>query len=267
MNHEAPLGPRQLALRTLRKARRILVFTGAGLSTESGLPDFRGPEGLWKTVDPDDFTIQKYLTNPELRIRQWSEGVLGGRRSPRAAIEPNPGHYAIVRLHREGRLAGVVTQNIDSLHHHSGLPDSSIAELHGNVRGSHCLDCGVAWPTETVLQWVESGNPDPHCPHCDGVVKTDVVMFGELLPEDEINKAMLFVTMSDAVLALGSTLSVWPAASVVERAVQGGRPLIIINQGETEFDQWATAKIEDQIGVVLPELVEAMLAEATPSDD
>lgn len=247
------------AFEVLAPKRRILVFSGAGLSTESGLPDFRGPEGLWTKVDPEDFTIQKYFSNRDLRVRQWREGVLGGRRSPRAAIEPNEGHRAVVRLNEAGRLAGVVTQNIDSLHHKSGLSEASVAELHGNVRGSHCLDCGRRWNTEEILTWVEAGEEDPHCPDCSGLVKTDVVMFGEMLSEDEIDKAMLFLAMSDSVLVLGSTLSVWPAAGIVEQASHQAKPVVIINRGETEFDSRATVKIDAGIGETLPGLVDRLL--------
>lgn len=249
-----------LAREALANAKRILVFSGAGLSTESGLPDFRGPEGLWTKVDPADFTIQKYLTNPELRIRQWQEGVLGGRRSPRAAIEPNEGHKALVRLYRAGRVSGVVTQNIDGLHHRSGLTDATVAELHGNLRGAHCVDCENRWPTETILQRVEAGDEDPHCPDCTGVIKTDVVMFGESLNEDEIDKAMLFLAMSDAVMVLGSTVSVWPAAGIVQDAVVQAKPLVILSRGETDVDSWARAKIDAPIGETLPLLVEWLLA-------
>lgn len=251
--------PPEQAYQALRAAHRILVFTGAGLSTESGLPDFRGPNGLWTKVDPDDFTIQRYHSNRDLRVRTWQEGVLGGRRSPRANIEPNRGHMAIVRLHQGGLLSGVVTQNIDGLHHASGLPDSSVAELHGNTRGSHCLDCGRRWPTETILEWVEAGEEDPHCPDCSGLIKTDVVMFGEMLPEDEQDKAMLFLAMSDAVMAVGSTISVWPAAGIVMQAVNQAKPLVIINQGYTDFDHRAAAKIEAPIGNILPALVDRLL--------
>lgn len=250
------------AYEVLGPAKRILVFSGAGLSTESGLPDFRGPEGLWTKVDPNDFTIQKFHADRDLRVRSWREGVLGGRRGPRANVKPNQGHHAIVRLHNGGRLAGVVTQNIDGLHHLSGLSDANVAELHGNTLGSHCLDCGSRWPTETVLQWVEAGEEDPHCPLCSGLVKTDVVMFGELLPPDEQDKAMLFLAMADAVLAVGSTMSVWPAAGIVLHAVNQAKPLVIINQGETDFDTRAAVKIEAGIGETLPPLVDRLLGEA-----
>jgi NAD-dependent deacetylase len=247
------------AFEALSRARRILIFSGAGLSTESGIPDFRGPDGLWTKVDPSEFTIEKYHSNRDLRVRSWQEGVLGGRRSPRTTIEPNRGHYAIVKLHEGGRLAGVVTQNIDGLHHKSGLSDANVAELHGNTRGSHCLDCGRRWPTEEILQLVEAGDEDPHCPDCSGLIKTDVVMFGEMLSSDDQDKAMLFLAMADAVIAVGSTISVWPAAGIVLQALNQAKPLVIINQGETDFDALAEVKIDAAIGDTLPALVDRLL--------
>lgn len=247
------------AAATLDSAEQILVFTGAGLSTESGIPDFRGPQGLWTRVDPDDFTIDRYRESRELRVRGWKmhlEGELWGARS---SATPNRGHRAIVRLDEAGRLAGVVTQNIDGLHQEAGLDDETVAELHGNVRGSHCLSCAARWATEAVLGWVEKGEEDPGCPVCGGIVKTDTVMFGELLPEEEVRKAGLFLAISDAVLVLGSTVAVWPASDVVMRAAQQDKPIVIVNQGETEADHVAAVKIEDSIGEVLPDLVDRLL--------
>ncbi|MGH8944798.1 MAG: SIR2 family NAD-dependent protein deacylase [Acidimicrobiia bacterium] len=250
------------AAETLASAHQILVFTGAGLSTESGIPDFRGPDGLWTKVDPEDFTIDRYRAHRELRVRGWRmhlEGELWGARS---SVEPNRGHLAIVRLEAAGRLAGVVTQNIDGLHQRAGLGDDMVAELHGNVRGSHCLSCERAWPTETVLGWVEAGAEDPRCPECGGIVKTDTVMFGELLPEEEVRKAGLFLAISDALLVLGSTVAVWPASDVVMRAAHQDKPIVIVNRGETEADHLAAVKIEDSIGEVLPDLVDRLLADS-----
>ena len=135
----------------LADAEQILVFSGAGLSTESGIPDFRGPNGLWSKLDPEDFTIDRYRTSPEIRKRGWKMHVDGELWSARSTVQPNEGHKAIVHLQQSGGLSGVVTQNVDGLHHKSGLDESSVAELHGNVRGSHCDSCRSRWPTETVL--------------------------------------------------------------------------------------------------------------------
>lgn len=248
------------AAEVLRPAEQVMVFTGAGLSTESGIPDFRGPDGLWTKVDPEDFTIDRYVTSRELRVKGWRMHVDGELWGARSTVQPNRGHMAIVRLHEAGRLAGVVTQNVDGLHYRSGLADDMVAELHGNVRDSHCMTCGAHWPTETVLGWVEGGEDDPSCPECGGLVKTDTVMFGEMLPEQEVRQASIFLAMSDAVLVLGSTVSVWPAADFVMRAATQSKPIVVINRGETEVDHLAAAKIEAGIGETLPELVDRILS-------
>lgn len=247
------------AAEALQDAEQILVFSGAGLSTESGIPDFRGPDGLWTKVDPDDFTIDRYRENPELRIRGWKMHVDGELWGARSEVRPNAGHEAIVRLREAGRLAGVVTQNVDGLHHKSGLEDDFVAEMHGNVRGSHCMSCDTRWPTETVLEWVEAGDPDPRCPECGGLVKSDTIMFGEMLPDEEVSKASVFLAICDAVLVVGSTVSVWPAADVVQRAAQQGKPVVIINRGDTDADHIAAVKIDAGIGEVLPDLVERLV--------
>lgn len=247
------------AVGILRPAEHILVFTGAGISTESGIPDFRGPEGLWTKVDPDDFHIDRYRTNRDLRVQGWQMHLQGELWGARAAIEPNRGHKAIKRLADWGRLAGVVTQNVDGLHRVSGLDVDQVAELHGNVRESHCLGCDTVWDTEVILEWVEQGDEDPACPRCGGIVKTNTVMFGELLPEAEMRKAMLFSAMADAVLVVGSTVSVWPAADIVMRAARRV-PVVIINKGATEADRLAAAKLDSAIGEVLPEIVEGVLS-------
>lgn len=247
------------AAEILGSAEQILVFSGAGLSTESGIPDFRGPDGLWTKVDPDDFTIDRYVVNRDLRVQGWRMHVEGELWGARSTVQPNAGHTAIVRLFEKGRLAGVVTQNIDGLHYKSGLPDDMVAELHGNVRNSHCMSCGATWPTETVLEWVEAGDEDPECPRCAGMVKTDTVMFGEMLPETEVRQASLFLAVSDAVLVVGSTVSVWPAADIVMRAAGHAKPIVVINKGATDVDHLAAAKIEAGIGEVLPDLVDRIL--------
>ena len=244
------------AVRVLKDAELILVFSGAGLSTESGIPDFRGPNGLWSKLDPEDFTIDRYRMSPDIRKRGWKMHVDGELWSARSTVQPNKGHAAIVRLQEAGSLGGVVTQNVDGLHHKSGLDDSTVAELHGNVRTSHCDSCRTKWPTETVLGWVEAGNPDPSCPICAGIVKTDTVLFGEDLPEEEVRKANVYLAISDAVLVVGSTVSVWPAAEIVMRGAKHSKPVVIINKGPTDADHVATVKIDSGIGDVLPGLID-----------
>lgn len=247
------------AAEVLGASEQILVFSGAGLSTESGIPDFRGPDGLWTKVDPDDFTIERYVVNRDLRVQGWRMHLDGELWGARSTVQPNTGHTAIVRLHEGGRLAGVVTQNVDGLHYKSGLSDDMVAELHGNVRNSHCLSCGTRWPTETVLEWVEAGAEDPTCPECGGMVKTDTIMFGEMLPDEEVRQASMFLAIADAVLVVGSTVSVWPAADIVMRAATQTKPIVVINKGETEVDHLAAVKLDAGIGEVLPSLVDRIL--------
>jgi len=252
------------AVRILSGSSRILAFTGAGISTESGIPDFRGPDGLWTKVDPEDFTISRYLANPELRRRGWRMHLEGRLWGARAQIEPNPGHHALVDLWRAGRLAGCVTQNIDGLHHKAGLPDAAVAELHGNVREVRCLDCDERWPTEEVLQRVEAGEEEPRCGSCGGIVKTMTVMFGEELPSGVLERAWVMAAAADAVVAIGSTLGVWPAAEIPFAAAKQGRPLVIINRGATEMDGLASVRIEGAAGVVLPALIDEILGNERP---
>jgi NAD-dependent deacetylase len=184
------------------------------------------------------------------------EGRLWGAR---AQIDPNPGHRALVDLWQAGRLAGCVTQNIDGLHLKAGLPEAAVAELHGNVREVRCLDCDRRWPTEEVLQRVEAGEEEPRCVACGGIVKTMTVMFGEELPRVVLERAWEMAATADAVLAIGSTLGVWPAAEIPFSAAQQGRPLVIINKGATEMDRLASVLIEGSAGVVLPALVREIL--------
>lgn len=246
------------AARVLKPVAKILVFSGAGISTESGIPDFRGPDGLWTRQDPGDFTISRYLSEAEVRERSWSmhqHGFLGGMLEAR----PNRTHFAVVRLWQQGRMAGCVTQNIDGLHQAAGLPDEEVAELHGNLRRVHCVACPASWPIEEILPEVTGGNLDPSCSACGAVVKTSIVMFGELLPERAFERAIRMAAGAQAVLAIGTTLTVSPAADLVLTAVMEGADLVIVNQGETAFDDLAAARLDEPVGEVLPDLVEAII--------
>jgi len=249
----------EAAAAALRAAGRILVFTGAGISTESGIPDFRGPDGLWTKVDPDDFKISRYVSNRDLRVRGWQMHCKGELWGARSSVRPNLAHEAIVELARHDRLSGCVTQNIDGLHQAAGLSDDQVAELHGNVRKAHCLGCDHHWPTEAILERVDSGDDDPHCEHCGGLIKTTTVMFGELLPTGELAKATEFAESADAVLAIGTTLSVYPAANIPLEVAGRGAPMIIVNMGATDHDHRATVKVEGRSGEIIPALVEKIV--------
>jgi len=215
---------------------------------------------LWSKVDPDDFHIDRYRSSPELRMRGWKMHLDGELWGARSTVRPNTGHEAIKRLADADRLAGVVTQNVDGLHLVSGLDDRQVAELHGNVRKSLCVDCAQVWDTEIVLVWVEAGELDPSCPDCGGMVKTATVMFGEILPQEEMEKAMEFLAVADAIVVVGSTVSVSPASDIVMYGGYLSLPIVIINQGATEADEQAAVKIDAAIGEVLPGLVEGVLA-------
>lgn len=246
------------AVRVLRPARKILVFSGAGISTESGIPDFRGPDGLWNRMDPDDFTIQRYLQDPEVRKRSWimhQQGFFGGM----LKALPNRAHHAVEHIWARDRMAGCVTQNIDGLHQAAGLPEAEVAELHGNLRRVHCTACPASWEIGEILTVVAGGDPDPACSACGAVVKTSTVLFGELLPEATFERARRMAAAADAVLAIGSTLTVYPAADLVATTVADGADLVIVNRGETAFDDLAAACIDQDAGDLLPDLVAAIL--------
>jgi NAD-dependent deacetylase len=242
------------AAAALKGKERILVFTGAGISTESGIPDFRGPDGVWTRVDPSEFTIDRYLRNPETRKRSWQMRMNSGALD----ASPNKAHKAIVKLWKTGRMIGCVTQNIDGLHQKAGLPDDQVIELHGNAQHTRCLECGDRMPTRDVITRVDAGEDDPTCVLCGGILKTDVVFFGEAMPALATDLAFHLAERADGVLAVGSTLSVYPAAFVPLQVAEAGHPLVIVNQGATEFDARATARVDGPAGKALPALIKAL---------
>lgn len=242
------------AIDLLRGKQRLLAFTGAGISTESGIPDFRGPDGVWTRVDPSEFTFDKYVTRPETRKRSWQMRTDSGI----FAAQPNAAHRALADLWTAGRLSGVVTQNIDGLHQAGGLPEEAVVELHGNLRTVDCLECDASWPTHQVIERVEAGDDDPHCPECGGIIKVSVISFGQQMPEQEVQKAYRLAHECDAVVAVGSTLSVYPAAYVPIQAQETGASYVIVNQGPTEHDYRADVRIEGAAGEILTQLVAAL---------
>ncbi len=230
------------------------MFTGAGISTESGIPDFRGPDGVWTRVDPAEFTLSRFIESTDTRRRSWllrqESGVLDA--------EPNRAHRALVALWQTGRMLAVVTQNIDGLHQKSGLPDRAVVELHGNAHQAVCLGCRAKVPTREVLGRVAAGEDDPTCRRCGGILKPDVVLFEEAMPILETDRAMHLAYDADAVISIGSTLGVYPAAFVPLRAVETGAPLVIVNMGATELDDLASVLITGPAGDVVPQLVSAV---------
>ena len=246
------------AVETLTDRHRILVFTGAGISTESGIPDFRGPNGLWTRVDPEDFTIDRYVSSVERRIAGWRMHVEGALWGARSNIAPNSAHIAVTDLWSAGLTSGVITQNVDGLHLVAGLPRESVSEIHGDVRRVSCLGCASEQPIEIVLKRVDAGEQDPPCLKCGGILKPSTVMFGELLPHSEIEKAGRCAANADAVLVIGSTMSVYPAAEFPLSARRRGAPMVIVNQGRTDHDGWARVKVSGPAGEIVPEIVAAL---------
>jgi NAD-dependent deacetylase len=240
------------AARVLAECRQLLIYTGAGISTESGIPDFRGPSGIWKTADPADYTLQRYLTNAEFRRESWERRFTAGALSD---ATPNPAHTAVTRLWRSGRVVGVVTQNIDGLHQAAGLPQDGIAELHGNAHGIMCTGCDARPAKEAIRARWEAGEVDPHCARCGGVLKSTTVYFGEMLPERDFSRASLWAAMADGAIAIGTTLAVYPAAYIPLEVAARGEPFVIVNRGETEEDHAATVRLEGMAGEIMPELV------------
>ncbi len=243
----------------LHGANRVLVFTGAGISTESGIPDFRGPNGLWRTNDPALATIQAYLADPAVRRARWRSRL----ESPVDRAEPNLGHQAVVELERMGRVEVVVTQNIDGLHQRAG--STRVIELHGTTREASCLSCGDRMPVERVLSRVAEGDDDPACDRCGGILKTATISFGQGLVEADVERAMAEAQRSEVCLTVGSTLAVWPAAGVPLAAAREGSRLVIVNDGETELDTAAAAVIRGRAGTVLPRLVSALRRRDAPA--
>lgn len=235
------------AAAVLDGAETILFFTGAGISTESGIPDFRGPNGIWTKVDPAEFTIDRYLSSAETRRRSWAMWSS----SPMRHAEPNQAHRAIVDLYEQGLVLGCVTQNIDGLQQAAGMPESAVVEVHGNAKRTRCLECDASWPTEEVFARVDAGDEDPHCPECGGLIKMTVISFGELMPQAAMMKAYAMAETADAVVAVGTTLGVYPAAEVPLVAARRGVPFVIVNLGPTEQDHNATVRVEGPAGQAL----------------
>ena len=234
-------------------ARRITVLTGAGISTDSGIPDFRGPQGVW-TKNPAAermATIDNYLSDPEVRRASWKNRLS----SPTWAARPNAGHRALVELERQGRLRAIITQNIDELHQEAGSDPSLVYELHGTMRWVVCWDCGDRGPMEPVLDRVKAGEEDPRCLACGGILKSATISFGQMLDPTVLAAAETAALDCDLLLAIGSSLTVYPAAGLVPLGKEAGASLIIVNAQPTPFDSVADAVVDQSLSEVLPSLV------------
>jgi len=234
-------------------AERVLVFTGAGVSTESGISDFRGPDGIWQKIDPEDFTIEKFMSDEKARKMQWR--LLSSGELSLSKAQPNPAHYAITELENMGKLYGVVTQNVDGLHQKSGLSHDRIFQLHGDLSHAVCLGCGRRYPMEMIAEWLKQGMEDPACHLCMGMLKPDAVLFGEQLPVKVLMESERRSRKCDVCIVLGSTLSVYPANLIPQYAAQAGAKLVIINLGPTELDHLAHIRIEGKAGDITPKII------------
>jgi NAD-dependent deacetylase len=241
------------ATELMRAARRITVLTGAGISTDSGIPDFRGPNGVW-TRNPaaeKASTIDHYLADPEVRRLAWRNRI----DHRMWAADPNDGHRAIVQLQRQGRLVAVVTQNVDGLHQEAGTDPERVIEVHGTGRFTRCWECGDRRPMTETLDRVRLGEDDPPCLVCGGIVKSDTISFGQALVPEVIDAAFDAAERCDLLLAVGSTLQVYPVAGVVPTAKRQGAKIVIVNAEPTGMDELADAVVRDSISTVLPVLV------------
>ncbi len=237
-------------------ATSIVALTGAGISTESGIPDFRGPQGVW-TRDPKAerlSNIHHYMADPEVRKLSWR----GRLEHPAWQAQPNAGHRALFALERRGTLRALVTQNIDGLHQMAGHPPSSVIEVHGTMRDVMCMACGWRGPAGPVLDRVRAGDADPPCASCGGILKSATISFGQALVPEVIELALRAAREADLLLAVGTSLQVYPVAGLVPLAKAAGARVVIVNAEPTPFDGLADAVIREPIGRVLPQICGAV---------
>ena len=241
----------QAARGLVADASRIVGFTGAGISTESGVPDFRSPDGVWAQNRTVDF--QEFVSSEAGRIEYWRQKAAAW--PAMRAAQPNAGHHAFVELHRQGRLEALITQNIERLHQRSGLPADKVLELHGTTTEAVCLTCGDRITSDEACRRIEAGEKAPRCSQCGGLLKPATISFGQAMPHDVMVRAQVAAETCDLLLAVGSSLVVEPAASIPRVARQAGARLIIVNRDPTPLDGIADAVVHGEIGAVLPELV------------
>jgi NAD-dependent deacetylase len=241
----------QDAAELMKEAQRIVALTGAGISTESGIPDFRSPGSIWQQVPPVSY--QDFISKPEARQQYWQT-----RRNLSAQVlsaRPNAAHLALAELERKNRLLGIVTQNFDGLHHDAGNNAEHIVEMHGTSRAAACTLCGKRSSIKELQQRIDAGEIDPLCPDCGGFLKAATILFGQRVPDEELIRARELTLSCDLLLVVGSSLKVTPAATLPRLALKNDVPLIIINLQPTPLDDYAEIVINEKAGVVLPPLV------------
>ncbi|HNR12884.1 MAG TPA: Sir2 family NAD-dependent protein deacetylase [Thermodesulfobacteriota bacterium] len=244
----------------IRGSRRVVIFTGAGVSTESGIPDFRSPGGLWDRFDPNEFLFQKFLASREVRVNYWKLHTEIYYTILKAEV--NAAHRACVELERHGVLDCVITQNIDGLHQKAGLPHEKVIELHGNAMKVVCLDCGLTCDRGLIQQRIENGDVAPVCDSCGGLLKPATVAFGQPMPYQETLEAENRSRQADVFLAIGSSLVVYPAAYMPLHAKQAGAKLVIINLSSTPYDDIADIIVEGKAGEAMDGLLKRVYPEA-----
>jgi len=234
------------------EAKRVVVLTGAGISTDSGIPDFRGPQGVW-TKDPEAeklSDIRYYIADAAIRKKSWQTRL----DHPAWAARPNAGHAAIAELERRGKLHALITQNIDGLHQKAGSSPERVIEVHGTVHAVVCLSCGWKGPMEATLDRVRKGEADPPCSRCGGILKSDTISFGQALVPEVIDRAMNAAAEADLFVSVGTSLQVYPIAGAVPAAKRAGARVVIVNAQPTPFDGIADAVLRGAIGEVLPRI-------------
>lgn len=234
-------------------AERVVILTGAGISTESGIPDFRGPQGVW-TRDPEAeklSDIRYYMSDAEIRKKAWQQRLV----HPAWEARPNAGHEAIVGLERRGKLHALITQNIDGLHQKAGNSPERVIEVHGTVTKAVCMNCGWKGPMQETLVRLLTGEDDPPCTLCGGILKSDTISFGQNLVPEVIERAMRLAAEADCFIAVGTSLQVYPIAGVVAEAKAAGTRLVIVNAKPTPFDDIADAVLSEAIGKTLPRIL------------
>ena len=235
----------------IKECKRGVVFTGAGISTESGIPDFRSPGGIWTKYQPIEF--QDFLASEEMRRESWRRKFATDAIMKKA--EPNKGHLAVAELVKRGKVASIITQNVDGLHQRAGVPADKIIELHGNATYGACLDCGERYELEAIRKTFEKDETLPICTRCEGIVKTATISFGQPMPVEAMQTAQRETLACDLFVAIGSSLVVHPAASFPEIAKQKGARLVILNRDPTGLDHIADLVINDEIGPTLADVV------------
>lgn len=246
----------------ITKHRPLVAFTGAGVSTDSGIPDYRGKNGLWTTGSAQPVTYEEFMEDPERRQAWWNE--LPSRLQETRKVEPNDAHHALVRLERAGLLGATITQNIDGLHRDAGAHPDRLIELHGNLQTIRCTECATIWPTREFLDEHGDSETPPPCPVCGGIVKNGTIAFGQPMPVEELKLAFAIAEETAVMLVVGSTLLVNPAARVPAIAKAAGAHLAIVNIGETALDGYADTRLEAPAGPTLTYLT-ARILEASPA--